>query len=116
MKQDLDESKLLYISKRQEWRMWLKQHYHSEKEVWLVFYKKHAGKPSIAYNEAVEEALCFGWIDSTVRKIDKDRYAQRFSPRKPRRPYSQSNKERLRRLIEKGLVAEDVLASLGDMI
>ncbi|MFZ0533969.1 MAG: hypothetical protein WAM09_12390, partial [Anaerolineales bacterium] len=77
MKQDLDESKLLYTSKRQVWRMWLKQHYHSEKEVWLVFYKKHTGKPSIAYNEAVEEALCFGWIDSTVRKIDEDRYAQR---------------------------------------
>jgi uncharacterized protein YdeI (YjbR/CyaY-like superfamily) len=115
MKPELDESKLLYISDRQEWRLWLEKHYHSKKEAWLVYYKKHTGKSSLAYNDSVEEALCFGWIDSTVRKIDEDRYVQRFSPRKPGSHYSQSNKERLKILVEKGLVAEDVLATLGDV-
>ena len=96
MKRSLDEAELLYVTNGREWRDWLKRHYKSEKEVWLVYYKKHTGKPRISYNDAVEEALCFGWIDSTVKTIDEDRYAQRFSLRNPKSPYSQANKERLR--------------------
>ena len=114
-KRSLDELNLLYAVDRAEWRLWLESHYRSEPEVWLVFYKKHSGKPRIPYNDAVEEALCFGWIDSIVRSIDKDRYAQRFSPRKPKTPYSQANKERLRALIRQGKVIEEVLATLGDL-
>jgi uncharacterized protein YdeI (YjbR/CyaY-like superfamily) len=97
------------------WRAWLEAHYRSEKEIWLVYTRQHTGKPRIPYNDAVEEALCFGWIDSTVRSLDDDRYAQRFSVRNPKTPYSQANKERLRELIRQGKVAEDLLATLGHL-
>jgi uncharacterized protein YdeI (YjbR/CyaY-like superfamily) len=108
-------TKTLYVSNRKAWRDWLKKHYASEKEVWLIYYRKQAGKPRIFYNDAVEEALCFGWIDSTVKNLDVDRFAQKFSPRKPKSGYSQPNKERLRRLIAQGKVMKDVLATLGDV-
>jgi len=116
MKRSLDEARLLYVTNRREWRDWLKKHYKSEKEVWLVYYKKHTGKPRILYNDAVEEALCFGWIDSTVRRIDEDRFAQRFSLRNPKTPYSQANKERLKGLIKEGKVVDEVLSTLGDLV
>jgi len=115
MKRSLDEAKLLYVTDGREWRDWLQRHYKSEREAWLVYYKKHTGKPRISYNDAVEEALCFGWIDSTVRTIDEDRYAQRFSPRNPKSPYSQANKERLRELVNQGRVVNGVLATLGNL-
>ena len=115
MKRSLGEDELLYVTNGREWRDWLKRHYKSEKEVWLVYYKKHTGKPRIPYNDAVEEALCFGWIDSTVRTIDEDRYAQRFSLRNPKSPYSQANKERLRDLVKQGRVVDEVLATLGNL-
>ncbi len=113
-KSNLDKKDLFYAPNRKIWRAWLKAHYRSGKEIYLVYYKEHTGKPRVTYNEAVEEALCFGWIDSTVRRIDEDRYAQRFSPRNPRTPYSQANKERLAALIAKGKVAREVLAALGN--
>lgn len=116
MKYNLDESNLLYVADRSEWRDWLEKNYQSEKDVWLVFYKKHTGMQRILYNDAVEEALCFGWIDSTVRSIDGDRYAQRFSPRNPKTPYSQANKERLRELVKQGRVVKEVVESLGDIL
>ena len=74
----MDIGETLYVVKRSDWRKWLRQHYKTKKEVWLVYYKKGSGQPRIEYNEAVEEALCFGWIDSIVRKIDEQRFAQRF--------------------------------------
>ena len=116
MKRSLDEARLLYVTNRREWRDWLKKHYKSEKEVWLVYYKKHTGEPRIPYNDAVEEALCFGWIDSTVKRIDEDRFAQRFSLRNPKTPYSQANKERLGELVKQGKVVDEVLATLGDLV
>jgi uncharacterized protein YdeI (YjbR/CyaY-like superfamily) len=115
MRRNLDKTTLLYVTNRDEWRNWLKKYYRSEREVWLAYYKKHTGKPRIPYNDAVEEALCFGWIDSTVKSIDEDRYAQRFSVRNPKTPYSQANKERLRSLIKQGKVVEEVLATLGSL-
>jgi len=114
-KRSLDEAKLLYVTNRREWRDWLKKHYKSEKEVWLVYYKKHTGKPRILYNDAVEEALCFGWIDSLVKSIDEDRFAQRFSVRNPRTPYSQANKERLKEMIKRNKVVDEVLATLVNL-
>ncbi len=108
-------AKTLQVTNRKEWRSWLKKHYKTEKEIWLVYYRKETGKPRISYGDAVEEALCFGWIDSNVKKLDEERFAQRFSQRNPKRPYSQANKERLRRLIEEGKVMKDVLATLGDI-
>jgi uncharacterized protein YdeI (YjbR/CyaY-like superfamily) len=116
MKHGLVETQLLYMTNRKEWRDWLTKHYKSESEVWLVYYKKHSGEPRIPYNDAVEEALCFGWIDSTVKGIDEDRFAQRFSVRNPRTPYSQANKERLKELVKQGKVVEEVAATLGNLV
>jgi uncharacterized protein YdeI (YjbR/CyaY-like superfamily) len=109
-------SKILHITKRAEWRKWLRQHYKSEKEIWLVYYKKETGKPRIKYNDAVEEALCFGWIDSIVKTLDEERSVQRFSPRKPNAKYSQANIERLRTLVAKKKVIKEVLETLGDIL
>lgn len=101
-----------YLPTREEWREWLKEHYRSEAEIWLVFYRKETGKPNIPYNAAVEEALCFGWIDSIRKKLDQIRYVHRFTPRKPGSQYSQTNKERLKRLIDSGKVIPEVLETL----
>ncbi len=109
-------TKTLYVANRDDWRAWLEKHYKTEKEIWLVYPRKLSGEPRIAYRDAVEEALCFGWIDSTVRNLDEERYAQRFSPRNPKSGYSQTNRERLRKLVKLGKVAPDVLATLGDML
>ena len=73
--------KTLHVTKRREWRAWLQANGGKEKEIWLVFYKKHTGKARLAYDDAVEEALCFGWIDSIVKRLDEERYAQKFTPR-----------------------------------
>lgn len=108
--------KLLYVNNREEWRAWLEKHHGIGKEIWLVYYKKHTGKPRILYNDAVEEALCFGWIDSTVRTIDTDRFAQRFSVRNPKSPYSQANIERLKEMIKGGRVTKKVVENLGDIL
>ncbi len=105
----------LHGTNRRSWRAWLKKNYRREKEIWLVYYRKDTGKTRILYNDAVEEALCFGWIDSTGKKMDEECFAQRFSPRRPGSGYSQTNKERLARLIAAGKVAKDVLAGLGDI-
>src|SRR5512134_1286186 len=112
----MDITKTLHVTKRKDWRSWLSKHYKSEKEIWLVYYKKETGKPRISYNDAVEEALCFGWIDSTFKTLDKERTAQRFSPRKPKSGYSQANKERLRALIRQRKVIKSVADTLGDIL
>lgn len=92
--------KMLRVTNRKAWRLWLSQHYNREQEIWLVYAKQHTGKPRVLYNDAVEEALCFGWIDSTVKRIDENFYAQRFSPRRSTGGWSQQNIERLRRLVK----------------
>jgi uncharacterized protein YdeI (YjbR/CyaY-like superfamily) len=109
-------SRTLHVTQRKAWRAWLKKHHRSETEIWLVYYKKATGKPRIAYNDAVEEALCFGWIDSVVKSLDSQRSAQRFSPRRPGAPYSQANKERLRALVARGQVIRSVRDGLGDVL
>jgi uncharacterized protein YdeI (YjbR/CyaY-like superfamily) len=106
----------LYVATRAEWRLWLQQNYTSATEIWLVYPKKHSGIPRIPYNDAVEEALCFGWIDSITKGIDADRYSQRFTPRKSRSNYSQTNRERLRRLIEQGKVMPEVLDTVRAVV
>ena len=111
----MDIGETLYVVKRSDWRKWLREHYKTEKEIWLVYYKKDSGKPRIEYNDAVEEALCFGWIDSIIRSIDEQRFAQRFSPRKPGSKYSPANKERLRTLLKKKKVIKEVRETLGDL-
>lgn len=108
--------KTLYVTNRKDWRRWLREHYRTEKEIWLVYYKKATGRPRIEYNDAVEEALCFGWIDSTVRSIDDEKHAQRFSPRKPKSKYSPANRERLRNLLRQKKVIREVRETLGDLL
>ena len=112
----MEITQTIYVTNPEEWREWLKAHYKTESEIWLVYYKKATGKPRIEYNDAVEQALCFGWIDSNVKKLDEDRSAQRFSPRKPKSGYSQANIERLRYLVSQGMVIDEVLESLGDVL
>ena len=106
----------LYVTNQDDWRVWLEKNYQTENEIWLVYYRRQTGKPRIPYNDAVEEALCFGWIDSINKNLDEERNAQRFSPRKPNSEYSQTNKERLKRLIKQGKVipaVQDSLAGIG---
>jgi len=100
--ENLDITKTLYVKDRKDWREWLVSNFNKEKEVWLIYPAKSSGKPRIPYNDAVEEALSFGWIDSTVKRNDDHSSAQRFSPRKPDSNYSQSNKERLKWLVAVG--------------
>ena len=92
--------KTLHVNNRKEWRSWLAKNHASAREIWLIFYKKHTGKSRIPYNDAVEEALCYGWIDSIVKTLDDDRTVQRFSPRRKNSRLSPMNKERVRRLIK----------------
>src|SRR2546425_10087227 len=89
----------LYAKDRRQWRSWLARHHKTAAEIWLIYYKKHSGKPRIPYTDAVEEALCYGWIDSIAKPVDADRWAQRFSPRRPSSRLSEMNRERVRRLI-----------------
>ena len=104
---------LVQATTRKAWRAWLEEHFRTDKEVWLVYYKKETGKARISYNDAIEEALCFGWIDSIQRTIDNERFAQRFSPRRTITHYSETNKMRLRALVTEGKVEPSVLATLG---
>lgn len=111
----MEITKTLYVTDRKDWRKWLREHYKTEKEIWLVYPRKETDKPRIAYNDAVEEALCFGWIDSIIKTLDKERTAQRFSPRKPKSEYSPANKERLRTLLKQRKVIKEVRDTLGDL-
>jgi uncharacterized protein YdeI (YjbR/CyaY-like superfamily) len=95
---------------RKAWRDWLEKNHASSKGVWLVYAKKHSGLPSLTYADAVEEALCFGWIDSRINPIDDDFYMQVFTPRKPKSAWSQLNKARVGRLLAAGLMAPAGLA------
>ena len=72
----------LHVTNRDDWRAWLRKNHSTKKEIWLIYYKRHTGKPRIPYSDAVEEALCFGWIDSLVKKIDDEKFVQKFTPRK----------------------------------
>lgn len=99
----------LYFTKRDQWRSWLKKNYKKSKGIWLIYYKKHTGKPRISYDDAVEEAICFGWIDSTVRRIDEERYKQRYTPRNIKSVWSDSNVKRVQKMIRAGKMTEEGL-------
>jgi uncharacterized protein YdeI (YjbR/CyaY-like superfamily) len=90
----------LYVTNRKDWRKWLAKNHKKQKEVWLIYCRKETKKPRISYDDAVLEALCYGWIDSIAKKIDTETFAQRFSARKPKSELSQMNKERIRELIK----------------
>ncbi len=103
----------LYVTNRKQWRAWLAKHHKTKKEIWLVYYRKDSGKPRIPYNDAVEEALCYGWIDSTQKKVGDESTAQRFSPRRKGSPVSPMNKERIRRLIASKKMTKAGMESIG---
>jgi uncharacterized protein YdeI (YjbR/CyaY-like superfamily) len=103
--------KTLYVHTRKAWRSWLAKHHATTPEIWLIYYKKTSGKPRLPYNDAVEEALCYGWIDSIMKPIDGEKYAQRFSPRKKGAQWSPMNIERFRRLLRKRRVTRAGLAA-----
>lgn len=107
---------VFYTADRNLWRQWLADHFETEKEVWFVFPMQAAGEESLSYNDAVEEALCFGWIDSTIKHIDPLRRAQRFTPRNPASAYSRPNIERLIWLNDRGLLHPGVRESVLPLI
>lgn len=98
------ELAFLTVPTRAAWRDWLAENHQTSPGVWFVFYKKATGQPTLTYSEAVEEALCFGWIDSLPKKMDDERHALKFSPRKPRSVWSKLNKQRIEKLLEAGLM------------
>lgn len=97
---------------REEWRNWLEKNHGSELSVWLVCYRKHTDMPTVTWSDAVDEALCFGWIDSTRIALDGERFMQFFSRRKPKSGWSKINKEKVRRLIEKDRMTAAGFASI----
>jgi uncharacterized protein YdeI (YjbR/CyaY-like superfamily) len=105
--------KTFYAKNRKEWRQWLAKHHKTATEIWLIYYKKESGKPRIPYNDAVEEALCYGWIDSILKPIDERKYAQRYSPRKKSSRLSDMNRERVRRLVRSGRMTKSGRAALA---
>lgn len=110
----LGDRESLYVTTRDEWRAWLKKNHVEKQGIWLVFYKKHTGKPSLPYDDAVEEALCFGWIDSQVNRLDEERYIQKFTPRKKNSTWSALNKKRVQKLVRLGLMTDAGLRAIED--
>jgi uncharacterized protein YdeI (YjbR/CyaY-like superfamily) len=96
----------------EDWRSWLEGNHATENDVWLMIYKRHSETSSVTVDQAVEEALCFGWIDSSMQPIDEDRYALRFTPRRKASNWSERNKTRVAKLIEEGRMTEAGLAEV----
>ena len=95
---------IVELERREDWRDWLERNHETEANVWLVTWKKPTGKPRVDYDAAVEEALCFGWVDSKSRAVDDERTSIYFTPRKPKSPWSASNVARIARLEAAGLL------------
>jgi uncharacterized protein YdeI (YjbR/CyaY-like superfamily) len=113
----MDLGETLHVTSRATWREWLSEHYETQDEVWLVYARKETGQTRITYNDAVEVALCYGWIDSNQKGIDDQSFAQRFSRRKPRSALSEMNKQRIRALIASGEMTQaglDATAAVFD--
>jgi uncharacterized protein YdeI (YjbR/CyaY-like superfamily) len=115
MPEQMNEN-IIYLQTRVEWRVWLEANFATKKEIWLVYPKKASGETRIQYNDAVEEALCFGWIDSTYKTYDENNTIQRFSPRKPKSKYSQANIERLKWLLPMDLIHYSLVDSIQKII
>ena len=98
--------KTLELKTREAWRAWLADHHDKEEEIWLVYFKKETGIPTLDYAETRDEALCFGWVDSLIKKIDDTKYARKFTPRKDSSKWSKVNKARVKALIKVGLMTE----------
>ena len=106
----------LCVSNRKEWRDWLKENHAIEKEIWLVYYKKHTGKASVGYSDSVEEALCYGWIDGLKRRIDEEKYAHRFTPRRAKSKWTALNVKRARSMINEGKMTQAGIESFNQRL
>lgn len=106
--------KLLPLADPEAWRAWLRENHTAEKEAWLIIAKKHASRPGISYEEALDEALCYGWIDGLMQSVDDETFTLRFSPRKSRSIWSEGNKQRVERLIAQGRMSEAGLAKIRE--
>jgi uncharacterized protein YdeI (YjbR/CyaY-like superfamily) len=105
--------KQLHFCSRVDWRNWLAQNHSTEPEgIWLVYDKKNTGKASLGYEESIREALCYGWIDSIIKRIDDERYCRKFTPRKDTSQWSQLNRQRVQKLIEEGTMTPVGLAKI----
>lgn len=102
----MSESLGFKFKDRAEWRRWLADNHSDKNMVWVIIYKKGSKKKGLRYEEAVEEALCYGWIDSKMQSIDNERFRQRFSPRRKNSPWSKNNKDRAERMIKAGVMTE----------
>ena len=100
------EIQTFYPTSRKNWREWLQKNHTEKQSVWLIFYKIKSGMPTISWSEAVDEALCFGWIDSTIKSLDTEKFIHFFSKRKPKGTWSKVNKEKVLHLIENGLMTK----------
>lgn len=106
----------LYVKTREEWRGWLEKNHLTTERIWLVFYKKVSGKDSVLYDDAVEEALCFGWIDGKIKKINEDYYVRLFTPRRPKSRWSKINIERAGKLTLKNLMKPEGLRAYQNFL
>jgi len=101
------------FSSRDDWHRWLEENHEQKEGIWLIFFKKVTGRSTLSREEALEEALCFGWIDSVVRRIDEESYAFKFTPRRPGSKWSEANKRAAKRLIDEGRMTLAGRAKLG---
>jgi len=106
----MDITRTFSAPDRAAWRTWLAGHAGSDSEIWLVYYKKHTGRPTVSYLDSLEEALCFGWVDSLIQRIDEDKYARKFTPRKAGSEWSEVNRRLAAKLIREGRMTEAGLA------
>jgi uncharacterized protein YdeI (YjbR/CyaY-like superfamily) len=111
----MEITRTLYVHRVADWRAWLRKHHKTSREIWLIYYRKSTGKPRLSYNDSVDEALCFGWIDSIQKKLDDERLAQRFTPRRPGSQTSELNKARARRLVRERRMTLAGLAAIGSL-
>ena len=102
----------LYVASREEFRRWLAEHHRQKREIWLIFYYKSTGKATLHYGEAVEEAICYGWIDSQLNRLDEERFVRRFTPRRGKSSWSRYNRARALRMLRQGKMTESGMAAL----
>ncbi len=112
----MNDKKTVYCTDRNQWRAWLAEHFETEKEIWFVFPSVHSGEQGVSYNDAVEEALCFGWIDGQAGTLDENHQLRRFTPRRKGSGFSQPNIERLIHLDSLGLIHPKVRPAAADVI
>jgi uncharacterized protein YdeI (YjbR/CyaY-like superfamily) len=103
-----------FASDREQWREWLLKNHDKERGIWLIYFKTHTGKTSISYDESVEEALCFGWIDGVIKKLDDERFCRKFMPRIRNSRWSRLNKKRAEKMIKEGRMTEAGLARIRE--